>query len=143
MGGLSSQIQHMDIFACADVISQIPADMIGIIVDHDIVIVPKPAAAIVIVVWRDLEEEAANIEPVSTAAAQAPNVPRAKAGSEMPVLPGMVEMIVGIVAARIVANPAVIFSMHVGSLWMAFLIAEGAVLALVGRTRWLALLWRL
>lgn len=131
---LSSQIQHMDIFACADVVSQIPADMVGIVVDHDIVIVPKPVAAIVIVVWRDLEEEATNIEPISTAAAQSPNVPWAKAGSEMPVLPGMVKMIVLVIAARIVANPAVIFSMHVGSFRMAFLVAIGTVLALIGRT---------
>jgi hypothetical protein len=101
--------------------------MVGIVVDHDIVIVPKPVAAIVIVIWRDLKEKAANIEPVSTAAAQPPNVPRAKAGGEMPVLPRMVKMIVGIVAAGIMSYPAIIFSMDVGSLWVAFLIAEAGM----------------
>lgn len=132
----------MGVSAQPDIIGQVIADVIRIVIDDDVIIVPEPWARVVIVVRRNLKQIAPNIKPIRAATAQTPNVPRAKAGSEMSMLPGIVEVIVLIIAARIVANPAVIFSMHVGSFRMALLIAVGAMLTLIGWAGRLALLRR-
>jgi len=124
----------MDVCAEPDVIGEIVSGMIGIVINHDVVVVPEPVVGIVIIVRRYLEVITANVESIKAAAAQTPNVPRAEAGSEMPVLPGMIKMIVRVIAARIVANPAVIFSMHVRSFRMAFLVVIPGVLILLRRT---------
>ena len=118
----------MNVSAQPDVIGQVVAWVIGIVIDHDVIIVPEPAVRVVVIIGRDLEEKTANVESIKTAAAQTPNVPRPKAGSEVSVLPRMIKMIVRVIAARIVANPAVVFSMHVGSFRMTCLIVIPGVI---------------
>ena len=131
---LSSQIQDVNVCARARVIRQIVAGVVWIVIDHDVVIVPKPAVCVVIIIGRNLEEITAHIKAIRAAAVEPPDVLRADATDETPMLPRMVKMIVRIVAAGIVSDPAVIFRVNVRGFRMAFLIAEIRVVLL--------LLWR-
>ena len=79
--------------------------MVGVFVDHDIVAVPKPVAAEADVVGSNAKVEAAEPETIGAAAAEVPDVAAAEAASKVAVLPGMVEVVVNIVMAGVVADP--------------------------------------
>ena len=130
---LRPQIQDVNVSAQPDVIGEVPSVVIGIGIDHDVVIVPEPTVGVVVVIGRNLEEEAANIEPIQATTAEPPDVLRADAGSEVTVFPRMIDMIVGIAATGIVSDPAIIFCMDVRSFGMALLITVGGPLILLRR----------
>jgi hypothetical protein len=120
----------VDVSSQPHVISQIVTGVVRIVIDHDVIVVPEPVSGVVIIVRRHLEEEAANVESIKSTAAQAPDVPRAKAYGKVSVLPGMVKVVVLVIAARIVANPAIIFSVDVRGLRVAFLVVIPGVVLL-------------
>jgi hypothetical protein len=117
------------------VIGEIPSVVVGIGIEHDVVVIPEPVAGIVVVVWRDLEVEAVDVESLAAAAVKPPDVPRADRAIEASVFPGMIEMIVGIVASGVVSHPLVILRVDVRGFGMVRLIAEGAPLLIFLR-RW-------
>jgi hypothetical protein len=94
---------HVD--AETHVVGEIPARVIGIEVEDDVVGIPQPVAAISHIGGRDAEEEAAEPETRRAAADQPPNVPGADGIREASVLPGMVEVVV-CVAGTGMADPA-------------------------------------
>ncbi len=105
-GGLAvAEIFDVAVGAEADVVGEVPAVVIGIFEDGDLVIGPIPIVAEAVVRRSDAEIEAAEPEARSIAAADAPNVAAAEAAGEAAMLPGMIEVIVGIIAASVVANP--------------------------------------
>ena len=79
--------------------------MVGIIVDDDVVAVPKPVVAEADVIGGDAEIEATEPEAIGTASCEMPNVAAAKAAGEVSVLPGVIEVVVRIVWAGVVADP--------------------------------------
>lgn len=95
----------MDVSAEANVVGQVPAVVIGILVDDDLVGVPEPIVAVIEVRGRDGEIEAAEPEAFAIAAGDAPDVAAAEAAVEVAVLPRMIEMEAGVIAAGIVADP--------------------------------------
>ncbi|MFZ1005926.1 MAG: hypothetical protein WAN65_03760 [Candidatus Sulfotelmatobacter sp.] len=97
--------------------------MVGVFVDDDVVAVPEPVAAEADVVGSDAKVEAAKPETVGSAAAEVPDVPAPETASEVAVLPGMVEVVVNIVMAGIVANPFAV-GVNVRCVGMASLIVE-------------------
>ena len=122
--GLRSQIHYVDVSSKTDVVGQVPAGVVGIFVEHYVVGVPQPAVAPLEVPRRDREIVSAEPEAVGAAAAQMPDVLGAESGGEMAVLPRVVDVVVGIVWAGIVAYPCTV-GVDVGSAGMAGLIAEG------------------
>lgn len=90
------------------IVGKIPAHVIGIFIDYDGIGIPEPAIAVLNVVRRNTEVEPAEPEPRRATACQVIDVTRAKAAREVAMLPGMVQVIVGIVRTGIVADPAVI-----------------------------------
>lgn len=64
----------MHVSAEADVVGQVPAVMVGIGVDHDVVGIPQPAVAEIDIVRRDAEVVAIEPEAVRTSAAKMPYV---------------------------------------------------------------------
>jgi hypothetical protein len=92
----------------ANVVGKVPAIVVGIVVDHDLVAVPIPIVAVGIVIRCDAEIEAAEPEALAIAAGDVPDVTAANAAGETAMLPGTIEMIVGIIAAGIVADPRVV-----------------------------------
>lgn len=118
----------MDVGAQPNVIGQIPPDVIGIVVDHDVISAPIPVATITHIVGSDREEEAAESEALWAPAPKPPNVASTCRSGKMSVLPSPVDVIVRVTAASIVPDPAVILGVNVGSLWMPSLIGKRAPL---------------
>lgn len=118
----------MDIGAQPNVIGQIPPDVIGIVIDHDVIRSPIPIATIADIVWRNREEEAAESEALWATSPKSPNVASTYGPGKMSVLPSPVDMIVRVAAASIVPDPVVVLGMNVGSLWMPSLVGKRAPL---------------
>src|SRR5579863_8932709 len=97
----------MHIGSQADVIREIPARMVRIVVDDDIVRVPEPAVAVPHVIGRNAPVPVVEPESPRAAAAQMPYMARAEAAAKAAMLPGMVQMKVRVVAAGVVADPRV------------------------------------
>ena len=97
--------------------------MVGVFVNDDIVAVPKPVAAEADVVGSNAKVEAAEPETIGTAAAEVPDVAAAEAASKVAVLPGMVEVVVDVVMAGVVADPFAV-GMNVRRVGMAGLVVE-------------------
>ena len=97
--------------------------MVGVFVNDDIVAVPEPVATEADVVGSDAKVEAAEPETIGTASRQVPDVAPAEASGEVAVLPGMVEVVVNIVMAGVVADPFAV-GVNVRRVGMVSLIVE-------------------
>src|SRR5208337_4503258 len=95
----------VNVSAQSDVERQIPADVVGIVVNHDLVSVPHPVVAVTVVIRGNAEIETAEPEAIASSAGQMPNVPAANSARKVPVLPRVVEVIVAISRAGFVADP--------------------------------------
>jgi len=82
--------------------------VIGVLEDGDLVVGPIPIVAIGVIHRSDAEVEATEPEARSVTASNVPNVAAAEAAAETAMLPGMIEMVVGIIAAGVVADPLAI-----------------------------------
>ncbi len=118
-----SKILDVDVGTKPDVISQVPAIVVGVFVDHDIVAIPEPVAAVADVEVGDGEAKTAKPEQARSSAAQMPHMPAAEAAGEASMLPGMIEVIVNVIPAGIVADPLAV-GMNVGSIGMPHLVVE-------------------
>jgi hypothetical protein len=58
----------VDVGAQTNVVGEVIAGIIRIVIDHDVVVVPQPVVGIVVVVGRNLEEVSANIKALVIAA---------------------------------------------------------------------------
>ena len=87
-----------------DVVGQVPAIVIGIFVDDNLIGIPQPIVGVRDVVRCDAEVKAVEPEARRAAPDEVKYMRAAEASGEAAVLPRMIEMIVGIVAAGIVAS---------------------------------------
>ena len=90
------------------IVGQVPAIVVGIFVDGDLVGAPVPIAAEAIVSGSDAEGKSAEPEAFPIAAFNAPDVAAAEASGEAAMFPNMIEMIAGIIAAGLVADPLIV-----------------------------------
>jgi hypothetical protein len=95
--------------------------VIRILVDHDLIGAPVPVIAEAELRGSDGEVETAEPEALAIAALNAPYMAFAEAAGEVPMLPRMIQMIVGIVAAGIVADPLIV-GVNVRSVGMAIFV---------------------
>lgn len=107
----------MDVCAQPDVIGQIPTHMVWILINHDLIAVPKPITAEAVVIGCHAEVEAIEPEARRAASHKPPDMRRAKPACEAPVLPRMGEVVVRIIGAGIVADPLTV-RVDVGSVGM-------------------------
>ena len=98
----------MHISAQLSVVSQIPARMIGVVINNNFITAPVPAVAVTSIIGSDAEEESAKAEPVRSAAVQMPRVAATNAAGKTAVFPRMMKMVVRVVSACIVAHPLAI-----------------------------------
>ena len=122
---------NVDVGAEPGVVGEVPAVVVGIFVDDDVIAVPKPIANVIVIVGSYAEGEAAEPEALAVSTAQAEHMTAAKAAGEAAMFPRMIEMIVGIIAAGIVADPCVIV-VDVRSFRVIGLIAEGRARIFLG-----------
>jgi hypothetical protein len=102
---LPSQVLHVGIGPKPDVIGEVPADVIGIVVDDDIVRIPEPAVTETNVVGSHGEEEASEPEAAGTSASEMPHMAATEATAEAAMLPGMIHVVMNVAAAGIVTDP--------------------------------------
>lgn len=82
----------MNVRAEPHVVGKIPAHIVGILVDHDLIAIPKPITAVADIDRGDTEIKSAKPETAGTASGKPPDVMRAKATTEVAMLPRMIEM---------------------------------------------------
>ena len=128
-----SKIFDVNVGAQPGVIGQIPAFVVWVFVDDDLIGIPEPAAAEADVVGRDAEVKAAEPEARRASASEVPNVAAAKPTGKAAMFPGMIEVVVRIIAAGVVTYPLII-RVDVGSFRVSGLVAKRRVLG-----RWMAI----
>ncbi len=128
----------MNVSAQTHVISEIPAIVVGVFIDDNVVPVPKPAATVVQIKRRDAEVEAAKPEAARTTSGETPMVTAAEAAGEAAMLPGVIEVEAGIIASGVVSNPLAVV-VDVRGLGMAFFIATSRSGRRAMRRRWTVL----
>ena len=106
--------------------------MIGIVVNDEIVRIPEPSVTETNVVRSDGKEEAPEPEAAGATSTKAPHVAAAETARESAMFPRMLQMVMSVIAARIMAHPFSI-RMYVRSFGMSALVAEMPVF--LGRTR--------
>lgn len=127
----------------SDVVRQVVAGIVRVVIDHNVIGVPEPIIDINEVRICNLEEEPAKTKAVWIAAAQPPYMPSANGSGEAPVFPRMIKMVTRVVP--FVADPAIVFRVNMRCLRMAFGIAVGAVVLLgrlMGSRMWRSVCWR-
>ncbi len=130
----SPEKQDVHVSAQPNVIGQVPSNMVWVLVNYDLVRIPKPVITVVVVGWGNAEVEAAKPEAFPVSSFKPPDMVAAKATPEPPVLPGMVDVISDIITVSIVPDPLTVL-VNVRSVWMAFLVAIIAPFGRVGRFR--------
>jgi len=115
-----------------DVISQVVARIVRIIIKNDVIAVPEPIIAINDVRVCHFKEVSAKTKAVWIATSKAPDMMRTNGSPKVPVFPWMVKMKTRIMP--LMAYPAIIICVNVRRFRMAWLIAES-------RMVWLALSW--
>ena len=88
-----------------DVERQIPADVVRVIVDHDLVTVPHPVIAVVVVIGGNAKVETAEPKAIASSTSEMPNVAAANSAAKSPVLPRVIEVIVGVAGSALVSDP--------------------------------------
>lgn len=119
---LRSKIHHVDVGSEAHIVSQVPALVIRIFVDDDVVPGPIPIPAKRKVGRCNTPIPSVKPESVGSAACKVPSMRRTEAAREVTMLPGMIEMVVRIVGAGIMPHP-MIAGIDVGHVRMARLVA--------------------
>jgi hypothetical protein len=125
-GELSSEISDVNVAAQSHIVGEIPAVVVGIVVDHNVVAVPEPVIAITDIKSRDAKKESAEPEAARTASAKAPPVTGAEAAFKVTMLPRMIEMEARIIAPVVVPDPLAVV-MDMGGFGMSFAFAEAGL----------------
>jgi hypothetical protein len=141
-GGLlsSAHIHDVNVSAQSDVVCQVPANMVRVVIDHDVVATPIPVATKSYVKGGDAEVRTVEPKPARASTLQPPTVACADAKGKPPVFPGMIEVVVGVAAPGVMSNPRAV-GVNVRSVGMPFLVAIATGLLLrprflnVGRLR--------
>ena len=120
---LCAEVLNVDVGAETDVVGEVPADVIRVVVEDDVIGAPIPIRAVTKVIGSYAEKESAEPEAIRTASAKTPDVSATDFAGEVTVRPGMVKVIVGIVASRAMADPLVI-GVDVRCIWVVRRVAE-------------------
>ena len=124
----------MDVGAKPHVVGEIPAVVIGIVVEGDVVAIPPPIPAVAGIKGRDVEIISSEPEASGTTSGEMPDVSAAEPAVKAAMFPGMVHMEAGVFATVIVSHPfAVVVDVRVFG--MAFMVAEGSMLIVLAMRR--------
>lgn len=111
------------------VVGQVPAYIVGVLIDDYAIAIPVPVVAVAIVVLGHVEVKAVEPEAVRPAAGQHKHVAGAKAAVVVSVLPGMIVVVMNIVAPAFVADPSAVIAVDMGRIGMPFAVAKAALVA--------------
>src|ERR1700739_3911010 len=120
---LSPQKHYVYIGSQPHVVSQVPAVVVGILVDDDVVAIPPPVVAEADVIRRNAEVETAKPKAIRAASLQVPGMPATEAAPKAAMLPGVIKVIVAIIVAGVVTDPLAI-GMNMGRVRMSLVVVE-------------------
>jgi hypothetical protein len=89
------------------VIGEVPADVIRILINHDLVRTPEPVIAKAIVVWGNAKVEAAKPEALPVPSFKPKDMVGTEAAREVSMLPRMIEMVVRIITTGVMPDPLI------------------------------------
>ena len=118
----------MSVRAQPRVIGKIPANMVWILVDHDLIASPIPARHDVEIVRGDVPVEVVEPEALRVSSRQHEYMLRSKTAAEMSVCPWLSEMVMRIGSATIVSNPFIVLRVNVRNVRMTLPVHFHAVL---------------
>src|ERR1700675_2356179 len=118
----------MDVSSYSDVVRKVPAHVIGIIVEGNVVRIPEPAVCVSEIVRGNRKIKTVEPETVGTSAPKTPDMSTANAAIKTTMFIRVIEPIMRVAAACIVAYPLSV-GMDVGSLRVSLPVAEVAVLS--------------
>lgn len=101
--------------------------MVRVIIDHDLVTIPEPVIAEAVVGLGNTEEESAKPKTLGTASSKAEDMTLTDAARKSSMFKRPVDMVPGIVAARVMPDPLIV-CMHVGSFRMSGFIRKTTAL---------------
>ena len=113
----------MDIRSQSRVVGEIPSYVVRIVVDDDVIADPIPAAAVGQIIGCNAPVPPVEPEAAWSATDQTPPVCRSKSAREAAMLPRVIQVIVRIIATRVVTDPF-IARVHVWSIGMTRLVIE-------------------
>lgn len=125
---LAAQVFDVGVSSQSRIVSQIPARMIGIFIDHDLIACPVPVGDDVVVVRGDIPVEIVEPETARAATRKHPYVIASKTAGKVPVSPRIIEVIMRITPAAVVSNPAIVARVDVGNFGMAMLVRANVIL---------------
>ena len=117
-----AQILNVGVRTGSLVVREIPAGMIGVVVENDRIGAPVPVGYVIELKWRNREIEAIEPESRRTSAREMPNMTRSEATLETTVRKRVVLVKTRVVSGSFVANPSVTVDMW--SVGVARLIVE-------------------
>jgi len=89
------------------VIGEVPAEVIWILINHDLVRIPEPVIAKAVVVWGNAKVEAAKPETLPVPSYKPKDMAGTEPAREAPMLPRMIEMVVRIITAGVMPDPLI------------------------------------
>jgi len=116
----------MNVGTQSHVVGQIPAVVIGVVINDDLIAVPQPVIAVGVVERANTEEESTESKARGTAARQTENVISPDAAGKSSMLKRSIQMKAGIVARVIMPDPLVV-GMHVGRFGVPALVRKAAI----------------
>ena len=132
----ATYVHHVSVGPKPDVVGQIPADVIGIVVDDYLVVIPGPVGDKAQIEGRDAPVEVIEPEPAWSSASQVPDVTLSDTAVKSPMFERFIKVEIGIVAASIMTNPLAV-GMNVGRFGMTWLIGRAVLPCFRLPARWL------
>jgi hypothetical protein len=102
---LPPHVLHVHVGAESHVVGEVPAFVVGVVIDHNLIATPIPVVAIGKVKRRDPEVEAAEPKAIGAASGDAPDMASSEAAGESAMLKGLIEVEVGIPSSGVVPDP--------------------------------------
>src|ERR1017187_5405364 len=124
----ASQVLDVSVRTQPRVVCQIPARMVGVLVDDNLIAVPVPAHHDVVIVRGDVPVEIVEPEAFPVSSRHHEYMLRSKAPGEVSVCPRRIDVEMRVVGATIMPDPFVVLGVNVRNFRMTFLVRPNAVL---------------
>ena len=121
---LAAEKFDVNVGAESDVVGQIPADMVWIGIENDVVTIPEPVVAVSVVRRRNAEEEAVKTEALTASTSETVDMGGTKGAWEVSVLPRMGQVVTCVAPTGIVADPVIGPGIYVGRIRMSRLLGK-------------------
>lgn len=112
--GLRSQVFYVSVRAEARIVGEVPAGVVGVVVDYNLIAGPIPIGYDGVVVRENAPVEIVEPEALAISSLKVEDVFGTEACGKAAMRPGVIQVEAGIVAAAVVADPLIVLNVHMG-----------------------------